>query len=72
MIKSGPINVRKKDYAHHKTVYQGKRGTVVELQIVVPEVVRSRPSGADFKIFELCQQFLPLSGFDPGPSIKRG
>jgi ParB-like chromosome segregation protein Spo0J len=51
MIKLGPINVRKKDYAHHKTEYQGKRGTVVELQIVVPEVVRSRPSGADFKIF---------------------
>jgi hypothetical protein len=51
MIKLGPINVRKEDYAHHKTDYQGKRGTVVELQIVVPEVVRSRPSGADFKIF---------------------
>ncbi len=51
MIKLGPINVRKKDYAHHKNGCQGKRGTVVELQIAVPEVVRSRPSGADFKIF---------------------
>ena len=51
MIKLGPINVRKKDYAHHKTDYQGKRGTVVELQIAVPEVERSRPSSADFKIF---------------------
>ncbi len=51
MIKLGPINVRKEDYAHHKTDYQGKRGTVVELQIAVPEDVRSRPSGADFKIF---------------------
>jgi hypothetical protein len=51
MIKLGSINVRKKDYAHHKTDYQGKRGTVVELQIAVPEVVWSRPSGAVFKIF---------------------
>ncbi len=51
MIKLGPINVRKKDYAHHKTDYQGKHGTVVELQIAVPEDVRSHPSGADFKIF---------------------
>ncbi len=51
MIKLGPIHVRKKDYAHHKTDYQGKRGTVAELQTAVPEVVRSRPSGADFKIF---------------------
>ncbi len=51
MIKLGPIIVRKKYYAHHKTDYQGKRGTMVELQIAVPEVVGSRPSGADFKIF---------------------
>ncbi len=51
MIKLGPINDRKKDYAHQKTDYQGKRSTVVELQIAVPEVVRSRPSGDDFKIF---------------------
>jgi hypothetical protein len=51
MIKLGPINVRKKDYDHHKTDYLGKRGTVVELQIAVLEVVRSRPSAADFKIF---------------------
>ncbi len=51
MIKLVQINVRKKHYAHHKTVSQGKRGTVVELQIAVPEDVRSRPSGADFKIF---------------------
>ncbi len=61
MIKLGPINVRKIDYAHHKSDYQGKRGTVVELQIVVPEVVRSRPSGANLKFsssvnsFCLCQ-----------------
>ncbi len=51
MIKLGPINVRKKDFAHHKIDYQGKRGAVVELQIAVPEVVRSRPIGADFKFF---------------------
>jgi hypothetical protein len=51
MIKLGSINVRKKDYAHHKTDYQGKCGTVVELQIAVPEDVRSRPGGAIFKIF---------------------
>jgi hypothetical protein len=51
MIKLGPINVRKKDYAHHKTDYQGRRGTVVELQIAVSVVVRWRSSGAVFKIF---------------------
>ncbi len=54
------------------TDYQGKRGTVVKLQIAVREDVRSRPSGANFKIFQLCQKFLPLPGFDPWPSIKHG
>ena len=72
MIKLGPINVRKIDYAHHKADYQGKRGTVVELQIVIPEVVQSRPSGADLKFSSSVNSFLPLSGFDPGPSIKHG
>jgi hypothetical protein len=33
-------------------------GTVVEYQIVIPKVVRSRPSGVAFEIFQLCGSFL--------------
>ncbi len=72
VIKLAPTHVRKKHYAHLKTNYQGKRGAAVELQIAVPEDVRSRLGGAIFKNFLALSKFLPLSGFDPGPSIKHG
>ncbi len=68
-----PEKERKKYIKFYMSQLQEKRGTAVEYLIVVPKIVRSRPSAAGFEIFHFCRSFfvLPPRGFDPGSSMKQ-
>jgi hypothetical protein len=48
-----------------------QRGTVVEHQIVVPKIERSRPSGVALEYSSSVEVFLLPRGFDPGSSMKQ-